>query len=102
MLGAGELEEILFLIIYRLNDNNRAFPAIQQGAVLVPLNDSSLGRNGMAMRVMSRFAQKFVQPLQYLFRNRMLQLLRGGVGACLLYTSPSPRDATLSRMPSSA
>ena len=25
-----------------------------------------------------------------------------GVGNCLLYTSPSPRDATLSRMPSSA
>ena len=23
-------------------------------------------------------------------------------GGCLLYTSPSPRDATLSRMPSSA
>ena len=26
----------------------------------------------------------------------------GGVSNCLLYTSPSPRDATLSRMPSSA
>ena len=26
----------------------------------------------------------------------------GVVGVCLLYTSPSPRDATLSRMPSSA
>ena len=25
-----------------------------------------------------------------------------GRGSCLLYTSPSPRDATLSRMPSSA
>ena len=25
-----------------------------------------------------------------------------GMKACLLYTSPSPRDATLSRMPSSA
>ena len=25
-----------------------------------------------------------------------------GVSSCLLYTSPSPRDATLSRMPSSA
>ena len=25
-----------------------------------------------------------------------------GVPSCLLYTSPSPRDATLSRMPSSA
>ena len=28
--------------------------------------------------------------------------LRVPVEACLLYTSPSPRDATLSRMPSSA
>ena len=27
---------------------------------------------------------------------------RRGSAACLLYTSPSPRDATLSRMPSSA
>ena len=26
----------------------------------------------------------------------------GGGMSCLLYTSPSPRDATLSRMPSSA
>ena len=26
----------------------------------------------------------------------------GGSTSCLLYTSPSPRDATLSRMPSSA
>ena len=25
-----------------------------------------------------------------------------GIDSCLLYTSPSPRDATLSRMPSSA
>ena len=29
-------------------------------------------------------------------------LLTGKMHACLLYTSPSPRDATLSRMPSSA
>ena len=27
---------------------------------------------------------------------------KGGLCICLLYTSPSPRDATLSRMPSSA
>ena len=31
-----------------------------------------------------------------------LQLVRRGEIICLLYTSPSPRDATLSRMPSSA
>ena len=28
--------------------------------------------------------------------------IRDSLGICLLYTSPSPRDATLSRMPSSA
>ena len=27
---------------------------------------------------------------------------RSDINSCLLYTSPSPRDATLSRMPSSA
>ena len=29
-------------------------------------------------------------------------VIKGTVKTCLLYTSPSPRDATLSRMPSSA
>ena len=34
---------------------------------------------------------------------RMKRQFAGGqLYACLLYTSPSPRDATLSRMPSSA
>ena len=47
-------------------------------------------------------------------RNRMIEKMadtsrlvdrlniKGMVNSCLLYTSPSPRDATLSRMPSSA
>ena len=33
--------------------------------------------------------------------NKTAQVV-GNITACLLYTSPSPRDATLSRMPSSA
>ena len=46
--------------------------------------------------------------LQTWFRNPLagpgvLGITSGGsLGVCLLYTSPSPRDATLSRMPSSA
>ena len=41
------------------------------------------------------------------FRNKVMEItqLRGIMisrDICLLYTSPSPRDATLSRMPSSA
>ena len=35
-------------------------------------------------------------------RSRARQLLRATRLACLLYTSPSPRDGTKSRMPSSA
>ena len=39
-----------------------------------------------------------------LFTMRNSDLVGGGLQlySCLLYTSPSPRDATLSRMPSSA
>ena len=33
---------------------------------------------------------------------KVLETELGNVSYCLLYTSPSPRDATLSRMPSSA
>ena len=35
-------------------------------------------------------------------RSFLLSSARFWLEACLLYTSPSPRDATLSRMPSSA
>ena len=35
-------------------------------------------------------------------KNVPKSLSGGSAGTCLLYTSPSPRDATLSRMPSSA
>ena len=35
-------------------------------------------------------------------QGQRLQQLQDKVQTCLLYTSPSPRDATLSRMPSSA
>ena len=34
--------------------------------------------------------------------GNMFSMLRELCSNCLLYTSPSPRDATLSRMPSSA
>ena len=35
-------------------------------------------------------------------RSELAAVMIGGFATCLLYTSPSPRDATLSRMPSSA
>ena len=41
---------------------------------------------------------------QYLIEQfgNLMEKVGEGYGGCLLYTSPSPRDATLSRMPSSA
>ena len=42
---------------------------------------------------------RYTQVRDSLFRSHPWNCL---VKSCLLYTSPSPRDATLSRMPSSA
>ena len=47
------------------------------------------------------FATKSRAPL-FAAALALLEPSAGDVLACLLYTSPSPRDATLSRMPSSA
>ena len=44
-------------------------------------------------------AQKFKEYVQGIFIENNSQ---DEFKSCLLYTSPSPRDATLSRMPSSA
>ena len=63
-----------------------------------------LERVGVATRVQTAIEmQEIAEP--YIRRRAMRHLEKGRVvvfGGCLLYTSPSPRDATLSRMPSSA
>ena len=44
----------------------------------------------------------FVSKLSYGYSKYSFNFSFGGFGSCLLYTSPSPRDGLLSRMPSSA
>ena len=44
----------------------------------------------------------FAEPLFAWVANPLMSRLPAGAGICLLYTSPSPRDGLLSRMPSSA
>ena len=41
-------------------------------------------------------------PLKYAYDMPMAVKITGMAHGCLLYTSPSPRDGLLSRMPSSA
>ena len=44
----------------------------------------------------------FLRPTEIVPRHTYLNIKENQYYTCLLYTSPSPRDATLSRMPSSA
>ena len=63
---------------------------------------------GSALRIVLRDASRIVeqQKQQYISSSTAAaaqqQQHSSSGGSCLLYTSPSPRDATLSRMPSSA
>ena len=52
-------------------------------------------------RLSEEAAYVVLDAAQFLLRNKR-QTARIEGHTCLLYTSPSPRDATLSRMPSSA
>ena len=65
-------------------------------AVLGPTNT---GKTHLAIETMLSFESGMIGfPLRLLAREVYDKVIKN----CLLYTSPSPRDATLSRMPSSA
>ena len=51
---------------------------------------------------LSGIAEKALKETKYHLRHSSEWVIRLGDGTCLLYTSPSPRDRTRSRMPSSA
>ena len=46
--------------------------------------------------------EEYNEVMQHISEKNVAIDIGAHVGLCLLYTSPSPRDATLSRMPSSA
>ena len=50
----------------------------------------------------SKIMVEVENPISQKMRYMRSSLFPGLINTCLLYTSPSPRDATLSRMPSSA
>ena len=83
-------------------------PAVVHAALLVPRQVHALLHEGLGRRLVLEREGRLdrVEALRRrLLTGRLLEVLEAvpdRPGACLLYTSPSPRDATLSRMPSSA
>ena len=78
-----------------------SFAAFQSGDLL--------GTGGQDQRSGARLIQSFDAEVHDLVGGQVGQILAGThavagqrVCGCLLYTSPSPRDGLLSRMPSSA
>ena len=71
----------------------------EQNSGYIINNSSVLGFTGMTYRG-AYCATKFA--MEGMTDALRVELAGTGIHVCLLYTSPSPRDATLSRMPSSA
>ena len=67
-----------------------------QAMNLVPMVVEQTSRGERAFDIFSRLLKDRIIFLTGVVEDGMASLI------CLLYTSPSPRDATLSRMPSSA
>ena len=85
---AGLIDEIgiVELINQKLGVDNRE--KITTGQVIKALILNGLGMVSRPLYLFSQF-----------FEDKAIEKL---LGTCLLYTSPSPRDGLLSRMPSSA
>ena len=69
-----------------------------------PVALDALGAAFLAFFAAGFLAAGFLATVFFLAGAAFLAFFAGAYGykSCLLYTSPSPRDATLSRMPSSA
>ena len=69
---------------------------------------SNIGKSYTALRLATRYDLNLIEVDKIIWENlghdsmEAFAQWQGHPHTCLLYTSPSPRDATLSRMPSSA
>ena len=61
-------------------------------------HDALVGREEKIFEPSSHFVNKNIYPIN----SSIFEKVYFGMGCCLLYTSPSPRDRYISRMPSSA
>ena len=83
--------------------SGNAAKARSQCTVVGIYDDGSLTETGKQLDKESKgYLKKIIKRGDIKGKANQTQLLHDVPNICLLYTSPSPRDATLSRMPSSA
>ena len=59
-------------------------------------------QGGTLVKVTGMYKDWFLDYASYVILERAVPAIYDGLKPCLLYTSPSPRDLSTSRMPSSA
>ena len=66
--------------------------------------DEHPGGDAVLLELAGKYADDMFEDIGHSMnaRQQLKEFLVGTLDACLLYTSPSPRDGLLSRMPSSA
>ena len=97
----SENEEIsIFCYAGELNLKTQDYLRLESSdfAPLRDLVDTTTGKFPESVKIANECLAVIVQLLSQDKRDDAIELMK----ICLLYTSPSPRDATLSRMPSSA
>ena len=87
----GVQPRTLAFILYKLPDSRKYLPK------KIPKKNGDFRQVYVPHDLLKTFQKKTAQLLVNCERD-----IADTLGICLLYTSPSPRDATLSRMPSSA
>ena len=81
------------------------YPSTLHKHFILALYTSTLTKHFTQAPYQSTLSKHFIKVFLKHFRNTcqgITKVLRQGIKTCLLYTSPSPRDGLLSRMPSSA
>ena len=88
----------------KLNTTIRNNALVQDGMILSKLSgpDSKLADAGLFAKLPDVAPSDFITRLSLNAFSAETNKQFERIDICLLYTSPSPRDATLSRMPSSA
>ena len=112
-----EIDQLESLLSVQKERESRNIPVERPASHLVFTGNPGTGKTTVA-----RIVSQIYRELGYLTKGHLIETDRSGlvgsyvghteektarvvesaIGGCLLYTSPSPRDATLSRMPSSA